>query len=103
MSDLDDLAKAANALKRPSVAPIDEHDETAEGGGGFKEAFKKGDKLARITSRRQALIRGVFNGSLIAFLIWGPMTWWIRLLLCLVAMLVCGALVGWFRGLSKWI
>lgn len=53
--------------------------------------IEAGAKKAKIASVHQALIRAFFHGNLIAFAIWGPWQWWLRVALCLVAMLVYGA------------
>ena len=56
--------------------------------------FKSGRKKSTLTSFHQAIIRAVFHGSAIAFVIWGPWAWPWRVIVAIIAMLSYGAVAS---------
>lgn len=63
--------------------------------------FQTGQERSRFKSRRQAIVRGIFDGFLIAFLIWGPWHWWARLACCLFARFLYGTYASSDRFAGK--
>lgn len=68
----------------------------------LQEEMKKGRERAKIGSFHQAITRAVFHGGMIAFVIWGPWYWWMRLPIARSGMLIYGALASSIR-LQKYL
>lgn len=66
-----------------------------------RDELRRGAEAARLTSRRQAVVRAVIDGSLLAFLIWGPSRFWVRLLIAIVVRLVYGAIASSARYVGR--
>lgn len=66
------------------------------------DEFERGRQSARLTSHKQAIVRAIVDGALIVFLIWGPLSFWIRLLVVAVIRLVYGAIASSTRSVGKW-
>jgi hypothetical protein len=64
----------------------------------LKKAFEEGRGRAKIKSRRQAIVRGILDGTLLAFLIWGPFRFWERLLIVVFVRFVYGMIACSARG-----
>jgi hypothetical protein len=67
-----------------------------------KDAFREGLKRSKIKSYRQAFIRAFVDGTLIAFLIWGPYLFLVRLVIVVFVGLIYGAFASSARG-SRWM
>jgi hypothetical protein len=68
----------------------------------FKGAFKAGKNRADLKTYRQVVVRGMFYGGAIAFVIWGPFSFWVRLLLGLAGLFVYGVIAASTR-LGRWM
>jgi hypothetical protein len=68
----------------------------------FKGAFRTGNNRAALKTYWQVVVRGVFYGGAIGFVIWGPFSFWVRLLLGLGGLLVYGVIAASTR-LGRWM
>jgi len=66
-----------------------------------RNGWEKGQECSLIKSRRQGITRGIFSGCLLAIVIsgWGPL--WLRIVGCLFAWLVYGAVASSSRFVGK--
>ena len=60
----------------------------------IRDHFKSGREKSALTSFHQVIIRAVFHGSAIAFVIWGPWAWPWRVIVAIIAMLSYGAVAS---------
>jgi len=67
----------------------------------LRDEFTRGRESARLTSYKQAIVRAIVDASLVAFLIWGPLAFWIRLLVAAAVRLVYGAFASSRRLTGK--
>jgi hypothetical protein len=63
----------------------------------IRRAFLVGQARARVRTSRQAFARWLYVLGVLAFALFGPFRWWIRILLLAAFMLVYGAIASWDR------